>query len=648
VAADLLEETEVLSSQAVEALERLRGTPEAFWPLFLQALLQASRARRALLLSSAVGQPWQARLQWPAKGAEAPQDARRCLQLLAHGQALRIETEGGQRDLALRLTLQGEQTQVLAVLLLQLPEALDAQRLHDWALRIAQVPARALAPQAGPEPAAAPAVPAASAAWEPADLPRPAAEDKAEVRAEVRAEDSAEDKAERLHDILRLAHALSQESRFASAAMALCNHLCSRFGAERVSLGWRQGTQIRLAAISHVEHFDAKSNMTRALEEAMAEAVEQDSVLCHPGPHGQAAVLSAHQAYAQALEPAAGLQLCTVPLQGAEGIVGALCLERRAQGFAPAELWELARLGEATTAWLHLLRQRDRWFLLRVWDAWRRDAAAWLGPRHTAWKAAGLSLALFVLLGALLPWPYRVDASLAVRSRDLLFMPAPFDGYLRQVHVDIGDQVRPGAILVELDTRDLLLEASMAEADVVRYTREAEKAMAVRQLAEMQIALARQQQAAAKLELTRFQLAHAQVKAPYEGVVIEGELKKNLGAPVRKGDLLVKLARSGGTYLELEVDQADVHEVRLGSRGEFALVGRPDLKYSFVVDRIDPQSTQREARNVYLVRGRIEVGYQNWWRPGMGGSARIDVGERSLLWVMTHRTIRFLRQVFWI
>lgn len=188
----------------------------------------------------------------------------------------------------------------------------------------------------------------------------------------------------------------------------------------------------------------------------------------------------------------------------------------------------------------------------------------------------------------------------------------------------------------------------MAVADELKYRNEAERGQGARQLAEMQIARARQQQAASKLDLIRHQLASAQVRAPFPSVVVEGDLKKNLGAPVRKGDLLVKLARTGDTYLEIEVDQADVHEVRLGSRGEFALVGRPDLKYSFVVDRIDPQSTQREARNVYLVRGRIEVGYQNWWRPGMGGSARIDVGERSLLWVMTHRTIRFLRQVFWI
>ena len=57
-------------------------------------------------------------------------------------------------------------------------------------------------------------------------------------------------------------------------------------------------------------------------------------------------------------------------------------------------------------------------------------------------------------------------------------------------------------------------------------------------------------------------------------------LHPKLGAPLRKGDLLLKLAHTEDNYLELEIDQVDVHEVRVGSRGEFALVGRPDQRFA--------------------------------------------------------------------
>jgi acyl CoA:acetate/3-ketoacid CoA transferase beta subunit len=36
------------------------------------------------------------------------------------------------------------------------------------------------------------------------------------------------------------------------------------------------------------------------------------------------------------------------------------------------------------------------------------------------------------------------------------------------------------------------------------------------------------------------------------------------------------------------------------------------------------------------------------WRPGMGGNARILIGERPVLWILTHRTVRFLREYFWL
>jgi len=164
----------------------------------------------------------------------------------------------------------------------------------------------------------------------------------------------------------------------------------------------------------------------------------------------------------------------------------------------------------------------------------------------------------------------------------------------------------------------------------------------------MQIALARQRQSAARLDLVRDHLAHAQLRAPMTGVVVEGELKKNLGGPVKKGDLLLKIARLDSTYVEIEIDQTDIHETAPGRRGELAFVGRPDLKVALVIERIEPMSTMKDGRNVFLARARIDAEVQSWWRPGMGGTAKIDAGDRSLLWVLTHRSLRFLQRALWL
>jgi hypothetical protein len=36
------------------------------------------------------------------------------------------------------------------------------------------------------------------------------------------------------------------------------------------------------------------------------------------------------------------------------------------------------------------------------------------------------------------------------------------------------------------------------------------------------------------------------------------------------------------------------------------------------------------------------------WRPGMAGEARIDVENRRLAWIWTHRLIDFLRLKLWM
>lgn len=633
------EET-VQAAHLLTNLAHFEGTVESFWPLYVQAVGQALGARRVVLLSSAVGRPWQARAQWPDRGADRAEDAPWTLQLLQQAQALPLHVERelqGDWSLTFQPTgVSSNDAQVLALVVLQVPDATwDPNGLSAWASLVAAIPSHYMRNSL------------MRAQWLQADDPPHQAEQNAATGPSSNVEDQqTTEQAQRLHDILRLSISLGHMSHFMQLAMALCNALTERYGCERVSFGWIDGHYVRLMAVSHVENFDAKSSASRALEASMEEAMEQDAALVYPSPQANSPwVLHFHHAYCEQVGVS---HLTSVPLTRDDTVCAVLSLERKSGVLNEAELWELRMLGELLTGTLTQLHHQELWWGTRAWQAAQAQARDFWGPRHTSWKLAGIGSLVLLLLLTVLPWPYRVDASLAVRSQDLLFMPAPFDGYLRTVHVKIGDQVEEGAVLVELDTRDLQLEAAMAEADQVRYASETEKALAARQLADMQIAFARQQQSEAHLELIRYQLQHAQVRAPYAGVVIEGELKKNLGAPVRKGDLLLKLAQTRETYLELEIDQAYVHEVSVGSRGEFALVGRPEERYGITVTRIDPAAVNRDGKTFYLARAELLNQQRPDWRPGMGGNAKLDVGYRSLIWVLTHRTVRFLREFFWI
>ncbi len=628
-----------LGASRLSDLAGFAGTISEFWPAYLEAVGSILLARRVLLLARDGSRRWQLQEQWPGDAPDQSGDALRILGLADQALEESPYIEGGTQSpsaghesrpersaapaLALRVpadTVAAGQHAVIVILPADhevLGTALPSDRIALMALAdlLISVPVQFAKARAGSLPSA--------------DL-------KTSSRSEVGAE--------RLFDVIDLSIRLGGHTRFMRAGLTLTNELAVRFECDRVALGWVQAREVRLKAVSHVEKFDRLTNASRELEAAMEEALDQDVDLFWPASDG-AQVLRAHETYARTQGSG---HLLSVALRVESIPVAVMTFERRGRPFDHGEAWELRLIGEACSRILADLHDRDRWLGARLFSRMATWRDLLLGPSHTAWKLASFGLVTLVAILALMPWAYRIDAPLVLRSKDLIFIPAPFDGYLRDVHIEVGDVVRAGSPLVDLDTRELLLEEAMTLADAVRFSREAEKAQAARQFADMQISLAREQQAASKLELIRFQLAHAGMRAPFAGVVVEGDLKKNLGAPVRKGDLLVKLARTGETYIELEVDQTDIHEVEIGMRGEFAFVGRPDRRYPLVVDRIDPASTMREGRNIYIARASIQAEMEAWWRPGMGGNARLDAGERSTIWILTRRTVRYLRHLFWI
>lgn len=603
----------------------------AFWQMLMETVCNVAGARRVLLMMSSPAVPWQALAQWPATAAASQYDPLRLLQLLQEADQL------GPGAVVTPWWSMSEAGPAVMLELGQVDGGHDGQLLCLVALWDGALPA--------------PWTPAALGAWLvclralSCRVSRPAAAGPAE-QASAQAAGSLDERAERLFDILQLTTRLGLEPRFLRLAFALCNELVCRLDLDRVSLGWVDGPYVRLRAISHVEKFDPKSVAVRALESAMEEAMDQQVMVAFPPHEGDPGlVFRAHESYARTQ---AAVAVVSVPLIEAGEVHAVLSLESRERSIDADTCWEAQLVAQATLQSLRTRQQQDRWFGARWWHAMRRWRDGFFGPTHSAWKLAGVVFALMFAWVSLMPWDYRIEARVALRSQDVVHVPSPFDAYLSAVHVAPGDPVRSGQLLLELDTRELLLEQAMAQADVVRFQREAEKAQALRQLAEMRINLARQEQAAARLEMINYQLAHARLTAPGDGFVAEGDLARNLGAPLRKGDLLLKLALTEALYLEMKIDQVDVHELDSQSRGEFALVGRPDLRFALQLDQINPIAVTDGGKTYYIGRASIEDGAQAWWRPGMEGNARIDVGERRLIWVMSHRTVRFLRQVFWL
>lgn len=451
-------------------------------------------------------------------------------------------------------------------------------------------------------------------------------------------------------DVVQFAEALdlmvllNGQKSYMGAAMTICNELAARYRCARVSLGWLQDGYVRVQAISHIERFEKKMDAVQALEAAMEESFDQDEEILWPHPKGSTTVARDHEAFSK---EQGAKYLVSLPVRLDDAPVGVLTCERADQSFSESEVRGLRVLCDQAARRLDDLKRTDRWFGARMAAAARETLSKLLGVEHTFAKCLGVVICIalaFLLFGRL---NYRVEAPFIIRTDDLVYLPAPFDGYIDDVLIKVGDRVNAGDVLLTLDTSELLLQESTAQANKSRYSREADKARAQNALADMMIALALKEQSEAQLNLVRYHLNHAQVKAQFAGVVVEGDLDELLGAPVKKGDVLFKVARIENMYAEVEVDERDIHEVTVGDTGEIAFVSRPKLKFPIAVERIDPVAVAKDEGNIFLLRCNFPEKVPNWWRPGMSGVSKINVGKRNVLWIVTHRSIDFLRILLW-
>lgn len=441
---------------------------------------------------------------------------------------------------------------------------------------------------------------------------------------------------------LEILAATNVHTRFLSVAMALVNELATRHQCTRVSLGWGQGGYIRLQAVSGTDRFEKRMAVVQKLEAAMEEARDQDEEILWPRPADSDAVTRDHQAYAE-LERVPSLLSVPVRVDGEPR--GVLLLERTT-AFTEGDALALRVVADQVARRLDDLRMHDRWFGARWAADWRKSLAQFLGPKNTWLKAGAVAGVVLLAFATFVPLPYRVEAPFIVRAEKLLHLPAPFEGYLGSVRVRPGDLVKAGEELLRLDTSDLQIELASALAEKQRNASEAEKAEAERKLADLRAARAMEQQADARVSLIRYRIARATMTAPFDGVVVEGDLRERLGAPVRAGDVLLKISQLKGLYVEMKLPERDIDLIVPDKGAEIAFAARPEDTFAVRIDRVEPSAVSERDGSVFILRGSMPESAP-WLRPGMTGVAKVDAGSRSLLWIASHRLIDFLRLKLW-
>ena len=460
----------------------------------------------------------------------------------------------------------------------------------------------------------------------------------------------ASDDAARLQDSktpVTLYAALLDATTFELGAHRLASALAREGGYQRVSIGLHQSGGTRLVASSQADTQQWPADLRHAMQGAMDEAHEQGVTLCWPAADNDPGCITMEH---QLLQRLIGGAVATVPLGTPCAPFAALCVERRSDDpglrLSAAELLRLEQwlvLAAPALRWLHAAT--EPWHR-RAWRDAQQHWAALRQPDRRGKRWLLIAAALVLALLALAPLEDTVGGRARIEGAQQRVLAAPTDGFVKSVHARPGDRVKAGDALVDLLDADLKLERERWSSQLAQHENAYAAAMARSDRVTAATSGSRASEAQAQLALIDEQLSRGRITAPFDAVVIQGDLSQQIGAPVRQGDALLTLATTGHHRVIVEVDEVDIGRVKAGQHGQLSLSSLPWDHDDIVVERIAPLAKAVDGRNVFEVEARLTLPRADL-RPGLLGRADVVAGRTPPLWAWTRHALLRMRVALW-
>ena len=235
-------------------------------------------------------------------------------------------------------------------------------------------------------------------------------------------------------------------------------------------------------------------------------------------------------------------------------------------------------------------------------------------------------------------------------------------GEILRLHADIGDEVRPGQILADIDPRDVQNRFDQTEADleVAQVRLEIAESQIERStlLLEREVITAQEHEGArveyansrANLvkartnhELAVLQLEDVRITAPMSGTIIqknveEGMVIQSASGNVSGGTTLFLMANLGEMQVRTLVDETDMGQLEPGMVANVTVEAFPDRTFRGEVQKIEPQATVEQNVTMFAVIVSIDNSGR-LLKPGMNAEVEVMVDEAVNVLVVPNNAI---------
>lgn len=242
-----------------------------------------------------------------------------------------------------------------------------------------------------------------------------------------------------------------------------------------------------------------------------------------------------------------------------------------------------------------------------------------------------------------IPWPMSTRARVMLEPSMRRVIAAPFTGVLDVVHVEGGDRVEEGALLIEMEGRETLARLAEVEARLASVELSLARELESSNYAEATARRLEVQGLQHERELLRYYRDHLQLRAPMTGVVIANDLQRTEGVSVELGRPLLEIAPLQQMIASIEVDERDIALVADGMAVEVQLSAYPGVRYRSELSMIARRAEVRDGRTVFLAEAAV-VNDSGILRPGMRGKAVIRGHSMPLAWHLFRKPWQMLQR----
>ncbi len=241
-------------------------------------------------------------------------------------------------------------------------------------------------------------------------------------------------------------------------------------------------------------------------------------------------------------------------------------------------------------------------------------------------------------------------------------------GQITKMTVEVGSYVKPGDLIVQIDTRDLINAANQSQADFeaaqAKLTTSTAQKKRSDDLFKQRIITATENETAnldfanatasfvrakTSLDLAQQRLEDATVRAPVEGTVIDktvslGQVIQAGTSSVGGGSTILKMANLQRVRARALVNETDIGQIIAGQEATVTVDAFPDRPFRGKVEKVEPQAVVQQNVTMFPVLISLS-NEEGLLKPGMNGEAAVLVDRRTSVLAIPNDAVRSMREV---